>query len=123
MSERLAIWAYCLMPNHTFTSSSRLSASCRWDMVFECAVPSFRVCPEFPSFRDEFPRVSEFPSRVSLEGRLPTLDEEGNQIRYREWDVNAYQPGVNRGAGRLVTGSNGSAYYTDDHYTTFIRIR
>jgi RHS repeat-associated protein len=54
---------------------------------------------------------------------LPRTDANGNQITYREWDIHARQPGVSRGAERIVTGSDGSAWYTDDHYTTFIRIR
>ncbi|MGO9868230.1 MAG: ribonuclease domain-containing protein [Rhodomicrobium sp.] len=44
-------------------------------------------------------------------------------MTYQEWDVNPRVPGVNRGAQRLVTGSDGSAYYTDDHYKTFTQIR
>lgn len=54
---------------------------------------------------------------------LPSVDPQGNPINYREWDVNSYVPGVNRGLQRLVTGSDGSAYYTNDHYNTFTRIR
>jgi guanyl-specific ribonuclease Sa len=54
---------------------------------------------------------------------LPRTDANGNSITYREWDVNARQPGVPRGAERIVTGSDGSAYYTDNHYTTFTKIR
>lgn len=54
---------------------------------------------------------------------LPRVDSKGNLITYREWDVNPHQPGVNRGAERLVTGSDGSAYYTNDHYNTFIKIK
>jgi len=55
--------------------------------------------------------------------QLPKTDASGNPIKYQEWDVNAKQPGVNRGAERLVTGSDGSAYYTADHYQTFTKIR
>jgi RHS repeat-associated protein len=54
---------------------------------------------------------------------LPTADAQGNPVSYREYDVNPYQPGVSRGAERLVTGSDGSAYYTDDHYQTYTQIR
>jgi RHS repeat-associated protein len=54
------------------------------------------------------------------EGLLPAFDLGGNPISYREYDVSPYQKGVNRGGERIVVGSNGSAYYTDDHYTTFI---
>jgi guanyl-specific ribonuclease Sa len=54
---------------------------------------------------------------------LPHRDARGRNIRYREWDVNRKIPGRNRGAQRLVTGSDGSAYYTSDHYRSFIKIR
>jgi dienelactone hydrolase len=59
----------------------------------------------------------------NFERRLPQTDDKGRRIKYREWDVNPHKPGVNRGAERLVTGSDGSAHYTDDHYATFKRIR
>ena len=54
------------------------------------------------------------------EKQLPQTDQTGVKIMYREWDVKAKKKGVNRGAERLVTGSDGSAYYTRDHYKTFI---
>jgi guanyl-specific ribonuclease Sa len=54
--------------------------------------------------------------------RLPVADEAGNPIKYQEWDVNPHQRGVNRGAERLVTGSDGKAYYTRDHYETFTQV-
>jgi guanyl-specific ribonuclease Sa len=57
------------------------------------------------------------------EETLPRNDAHSRAIRYREWDVNAHIPGKNRGGERLVTGSDGSAYYTSDHYRTFKRIR
>ena len=53
---------------------------------------------------------------------LPELDAEGNQITYREWDVNPNIQGVVRGAERLVTGSDGSAYHTGNHYRSFLQI-
>jgi guanyl-specific ribonuclease Sa len=53
---------------------------------------------------------------------LPGTDAAGRPITYREWDVNPYT-GANRGTERLVTGSDGSAWYTNDHYDTFVRIR
>jgi guanyl-specific ribonuclease Sa len=55
------------------------------------------------------------------EGLLPS-DASGNAITYREYDVNPYQKGVNRGSERIVVGSNGSAYYTNDHYESFTPI-
>jgi guanyl-specific ribonuclease Sa len=57
------------------------------------------------------------------EESLPRRDSRGRSTAYREWDVNPHLPGHNRGAERLVTGSDGSAYYTADHYRTFTKIR
>jgi guanyl-specific ribonuclease Sa len=57
------------------------------------------------------------------EKRLPQKDKESNAVTYQEWDVNPKVQGVNRGAERLVTGSDGSAYYTSDHYRTFTKLR
>ena len=54
---------------------------------------------------------------------LPTQDTSGNPITYTEYDVNPYQQGVNRGLERVVIGSDGSCYYTIDHYHTFIKFR
>jgi dienelactone hydrolase len=59
----------------------------------------------------------------NFERRLPASDGSGRRVRYREWDVNPLRPGVNRGPERLVTGSDGSAYYTADHYDSFKKIR
>jgi ribonuclease T1 len=59
----------------------------------------------------------------NFERRLPLTDGTGRRFRYREWDVNPLRPGANRGPERLVTGSDGSAYFTDDHYRTFRKIR
>ena len=55
--------------------------------------------------------------------RLPERDSTGQPISYKEWDVNPRVKGVDRGRERLVTGSDGSAYYTDDHYATFMAMR
>lgn len=57
------------------------------------------------------------------EGRLPATDAADKAIEYREWDVNPKQPGRSRDAERIVTGSDGSAWYTGDHYDTFTRMR
>ncbi len=56
-------------------------------------------------------------------GDLPRTDTGGRAISYREWDVNPKQPNRSRDAERIVTGSDGSAWYTGDHYTTFTRMR
>jgi guanyl-specific ribonuclease Sa len=54
---------------------------------------------------------------------LPRRDSAGRAITYHEYDVNPYRPGVNRGPQRLVVGSDGSAWYTGDHYVTWVRLR
>lgn len=53
---------------------------------------------------------------------LPKTDSKGNPIKYKEYDVNPYQKGVNRGTERVVIG-NGKAYYTNNHYKTFTLIK
>ncbi|MGC4962864.1 ribonuclease domain-containing protein [Gordonia sp. DT218] len=57
------------------------------------------------------------------EGNLPATDDRGRRITYREWDVNPKEPGQSRDAERIVTGNDGSAWYTADHYRTFVKIR
>ena len=54
---------------------------------------------------------SFFPHR--LQAALPSHTD--------KWDVHPYKKGVNRGSERVVTGSDGSSYYTQDHYMTFVR--
>ncbi|PXX66437.1 guanyl-specific ribonuclease Sa [Nocardia tenerifensis] len=56
-------------------------------------------------------------------GTLAAEDAAGKSITYREWDVNPKQRGRSRDAERIVTGSDGSAWYTGDHYETFTRMR
>lgn len=60
---------------------------------------------------------------LNIERRLVQTDGQGKRIKYREWDVNPLRPGVNRGAERMITGSDGSAYYTEDHYRSFKKMR
>jgi len=43
-------------------------------------------------------------------------------INYKEYDVNPYVKGQNRGAERIIIGDDGSVWYTDNHYHTFTRI-
>ena len=60
------------------------------------------------------------PGRPPL---LPATDASGGPITYREWDVKPKVPGQERDGQRIITGSDGSAWYTDDHYGTFHRMR
>lgn len=57
------------------------------------------------------------------DGTLARKDASGKAIAYQEWDVNPKKPGQGRDAERIITGSDGSAYYTGDHYKTFTRMR
>lgn len=50
---------------------------------------------------------------------LPQADASGHRIQYQEWDVHPHLEHVNRGAERIVTGSDGRAWYTRDHYAHF----
>src|SRR5262245_30032017 len=52
----------------------------------------------------------------NFEELLPQKDRSGRRIHYREWDVHPLRRSGGRGPERLVTGSDGSAYYTADHY-------
>jgi hypothetical protein len=60
------------------------------------------------------------PGRPPL---LPTTDASGKPITYQEWDVNPKVPGQGRDEERIITGSDGSAWYTNDHYGTVHRMR
>ena len=57
---------------------------------------------------------------------LPTHDYAGNEIDYTKYRVRRLARTANQvndpGAERLIVGSNGSMYYTPDHYKTFVRI-
>lgn len=54
---------------------------------------------------------------------VPQFDDNGNPITYQEWDVNPKVEGQNRGTERILTGSDGRAWYTDDHYQSFKEIK
>ena len=57
------------------------------------------------------------------ENLLPKNDASGKRINYQEWDVNPKTQGKNRGTERLITGSDGKAYYTNDHYQSFLLVK
>ncbi|MFJ5967630.1 DUF6531 domain-containing protein, partial [Streptomyces sp. NPDC093060] len=52
--------------------------------------------------------------------KLPEFDSEGNSIHYTEWGTVQSPLNPNPGGERIVTGSDGSAYYTPTHYQTYI---
>ncbi|MEU5940279.1 ribonuclease domain-containing protein [Micromonospora sp. NPDC047548] len=51
---------------------------------------------------------------------LPTHDSSGKAITYREWGTVQSRDNPNPGRERIVTGSDGSVYYSPTHYQTFI---
>ncbi|GAA3968779.1 ribonuclease domain-containing protein [Gordonia caeni] len=57
------------------------------------------------------------------EGLLPATGANGARLRFQEWDVNPKERGRGRDAERIVTANDGSAWYTLDHYRTFVQIR
>ncbi len=59
----------------------------------------------------------------NYEGFLPKKDKLNQKIYYKEWDIYPKIEGKNRGAERLVTGSDQKAYYTRNHYKTFVEIK
>ena len=54
--------------------------------------------------------------------KLPVKNLKGDPITYKEYDVNDKIVGKGRGDERFVRGSDGSVYYTSDHYKGFIRL-
>ncbi|MFV2104659.1 ribonuclease domain-containing protein [Micromonospora sp. LOL_024] len=52
---------------------------------------------------------------------LPRTTAGGDAITYREWGTVPGSGNPKPGGERIVTGSDGSVYYTPDHYQTFIR--
>jgi guanyl-specific ribonuclease Sa len=54
---------------------------------------------------------------------LPVVDNTTNMhIQYLEYDIRPFTFTYARGGERVVVGSDGNKYYTDDHYQTFRRI-
>ena len=56
-------------------------------------------------------------------GLLPSTDSFGSPITYQEFDVNNKINGKNRDGERFIVGSDGSVYYTWDHYISFKKIK
>ena len=75
------------------------------------------------NFEGQTPGTRAGSTFRNRDGKLPTTDSEGNPITYREFDVNNKIEGQTRDAERFVKGSDGSTYYTNDHYQTFIKIK
>ncbi len=55
--------------------------------------------------------------------QMPAINNSGQVIKYFEYDVNTRKKGVNRDAERFVVSEDGTVYYTDSHYKTYIEIK
>jgi len=69
------------------------------------------------------PRDYENGRPGSTAYRLPLLDGRGKPIEYREWGTVQSASNPKPGGERIVTGSDGSIYYSPTHYQTFIVAR
>ena len=54
--------------------------------------------------------------------KLPETDANGNPIHYTEHTVNPRPPNDKLDGKRVVTGSDGSVYYTTDHFATVVKV-
>jgi len=79
--------------------------------------------PPGTPLRDRYVGGREFLNVGAKQGTvLPAREADGaTLIRYTEYDVRAHT-GPDRGKERVVEGSDGSRYYTDDHYQTFRKL-
>lgn len=70
------------------------------------------------SVPDGFIGGRAFENRESI---LPSKDSIQNKIVYHEYDIYPKVKGKNRGAERIIIGSDKSRYYTADHYQSFTK--
>lgn len=82
----------------------------------------FQVLNHIQKFQEAPPNYIGGRIFKNREKKLKSVDALGTKIIYREWDVHPKIEGVNRGAERLITGSDHVAYFTKDHYNSFIKI-
>ena len=55
--------------------------------------------------------------------QLPSVNTSGNPITYIENTVNPRPPGGTLDGKRIITGNDGSVWYTDDHFTTWTKVK
>lgn len=72
--------------------------------------------------KDQSPKTKGGGTFENEPPKLRRFDSKGNEINYREFDVNSKIPGKPRDKERFIRGSDGRTYYTDDHYETFTEI-
>ena len=74
------------------------------------------------NFNGQTPGTNAGRTFNNSDNQLPTVDSKGSPITYREFDVNNKISGQARDAERFIRGSDGSVYYTNNHYQTFIKL-
>ena len=74
------------------------------------------------NFNGQTPGTNAGRTFKNSDNQLPTVDSKGSPITYREFDVNNKISGQARDAERFIRGSDGSVYYTNNHYQTFIKL-
>ncbi|MBK7762988.1 MAG: hypothetical protein IPI46_06395 [Bacteroidetes bacterium] len=83
------------------------------------AITTWQYIRKYHKAPSHFVGGREFKNR---ERKLPIRNEDGTKPIYREWDIYPKREGVNRGAERLVSLQFEKAWYTPDHYNTFIEL-
>ncbi|WP_343385453.1 ribonuclease domain-containing protein [Candidatus Amarobacter glycogenicus] len=79
-----------------------------------------RGFPGFKKGKDEYAGGRVFNNDAMPDGaRLPHVAGQ----TYQEWDTIPCLAGQGRGADRIVTSSDGTAYYTNDHYKNFTELK
>ncbi len=105
-------------------------------IVTEAPAPSVSTKPIPPVLKNPSASNANIPKSVlnvlgyvggrvfsNRERILPQRDAQHNPIQYQEWDVNPKVQGQNRDAERIVTGSDGRNWYSNDHYKSFKEIK
>lgn len=76
------------------------------------------------NYRGQTPKTAAGKKFKNDDLFLPELDSSGNKISYKEYDVNNYiEGGTGRDSQRFVRGSDGSVYYTWNHYENFVKVK
>lgn len=74
------------------------------------------------NYKGQAPGTNAAGTYFNKDKTLPVIDSAGNSITYKEFDVNDRLLGMRRDSERLLKGSSGKVYYTNDHYRSFIEI-
>ncbi|HEM5313756.1 TPA: hypothetical protein U1364_002198 [Streptococcus suis] len=76
------------------------------------------------NYKGQTPKTAAGKKFDNLQSYLPKVDSSGNKISYKEYDVNNYIADVGkRDNQRFVRGSDGSVYYTWNHYDSFVKVK